>query len=88
MQRINPEVYEGEVKKFSQNPEKYAVEMPNVDPNGGTKAAYEAFQKSSDIWTVCDPMINLGVESLPPASQKRVVQYMIDNSGKLGSFMN
>jgi len=88
LQRINPEVYEGEVKKFSQNPEKYAVEMPNVDPNGGTKAAYEAFQKSSDIWTVCDPMINLGVESLPPASQKRVVQYMIDNSGKLGSFMN
>lgn len=88
LKRINPSVYSPEVNKFAQNPQNYSVKMPVLNKGMSTKTAYEAFKDASVMWTFCDPLINLGMESLPPSSQQRAVQFLIDNSGKVGNFMN
>ena len=88
LQRINPDVYSEEVTKFIDDPENYAVEMPTLDPDMDAQAAYQAYTTVNTIWTFCDPMINLGIESLPLVSQNRVVQFMIDNAESLGNAMN
>lgn len=88
LQRINPALYSDEVNKFVDDPNNYAIDVPKLDPKMNQKAAYEAFVESSTLWTFCDPLINLGIESLPEASQSRVVNFMIDNSSNLGNAMN
>ncbi|MBO4501347.1 MAG: zinc ribbon domain-containing protein [Clostridia bacterium] len=88
LQRINPEVYSNEINKYIDDPSNYAVDFPKLDPKMDTKLAYEAFMNSNTIWSFCDPMINMGIEALPFSSQNKVVQFMIDHSGKLGEAMN
>lgn len=88
LKRINPSVYSGEVKKFCEDPQNYSVKKPDLHKGMGTIDAYKAFTAASQIWTFCDPMINLGMESLPPSSQQRAVQFLIDNSDNVGKFMN
>lgn len=88
LKRINPSLYSDEINKFTADPQNYSVKTPTLDKSMNTKTAYEAFKEASEMWTFCDPLINLGMESLPPSSQQRAVQYLIDNSGKVSSFMN
>lgn len=88
LQHINPAVYGDEVIKFRDDPANYAVELPKLDPNMTADAAYQAFTKVNTLWTFCDPMINIGIASLPQESQSRVVKFMIDNSESLGNAMN
>ena len=88
LKRTNPAEYSDEVTAFIDDPENYAVKVPQLDPNMDAKAAYQAFVETNTMWTFCDAMINLGIDSLPPASQSKVVGFMIDNSDKLGAAMN
>ena len=88
LRRTNPAEFSDEVTAFIDDPENYAVKMPKLDPDMDAKAAYQAFTETNTMWTFCDAMINLGIDSLPPDSQSRVVKFMIDNSGKLGNAMN
>lgn len=88
LQRINPKVYSDEVIKYQDDPENYAIEMPQLDPDMDLNAAYQAYTDVNTIWTFCDPMINLGIEALPMSSQSRVVSFMIDNAESLGNAMN
>lgn len=88
LQRINPKVYSDEVNKFIDDPENYAIETPKLDSDMDLKAAYKAYTDVNTIWTFCDPMINLGIESLPLTSQSRVVNFMMDNAESLGNAMN
>ena len=88
LQRTNPAEFSDEVTAFIDDPENYAVKMPTLDPDMNAKAAYQAFTETNTMWTFCDAMINLGIDSLPPASQSRAVSFMIDHSGELGNAMN
>ena len=88
LQRINPSVYGDEVTKFIDDPENYAVKFPELDPNMDAKAAYEAFTKSSQMWTFLDPLINLGINELPSQGQNAVVKFIADNAESLGNAMN
>lgn len=88
LQRINPAEYSDEVTAFIDDPSNYAIEAPKLDQNMDAKAAYQAFTDANTMWTFCDPMINMGIETLPYSSQSRVVTFMIDHSGELSSAMN
>ena len=88
LRRINPEEYSDEVNSFIDDPENYAIDLPKLDPSMDTKLAYEAFMESNTIWSFCDPIINMGIDTLPFTSQNKVVQFMIDHSEKLGNAMN
>ena len=88
LQRINPEVYGDEVNKFINNPENYAVDFPKLDENMDAKAAYEAFSKSSQMWTFIDPIINLSINELPSQGQNAFVKFIADNAESLGNAMN
>ena len=88
LKRTDPSEYTDEVKSFMGDPENFAVEFPTLDPKMDAKAAYEAFVGVNTMWPFCDAMINLGIETLPYSSQSKVVSFMIDHSGELGSAMN
>ncbi|MBP5156051.1 MAG: hypothetical protein J6252_05655, partial [Clostridia bacterium] len=88
LQRINPQTYGDEVTKFINNPENYAVDFPKLDENMDAKAAYEAFTKSSQMWTFIDPVINLGINELPSQGQNAFVKFIADNAESLGNAMN
>ena len=88
LQRTNPAEYSDEVKRFIDDPENYAVELPKLDPAMDTKAAYEAFSKANTLWGFCDPLINIGMEGLPMTSKSRVINFLSDHSSDLGNAMN
>lgn len=88
LKRTNPNEYSDEIKSFMGDPEHYAVELPKLDPKMDAKAAYEAFGEVNTMWTFFDAAINLGIETLPPSSQNKVVGFMIDHSSELGHAMN
>ncbi len=88
LQRINPEEYSDEVTAFIDDPKNYAVEAPKLDPNMDANAAYQAFTETNTMWTFCDPLINMGLETLPYSSQSKVVTFMINHSDDLSGAMS
>ena len=88
LQRIHPDQYGPEIIKFIDDPENYAIDTPKLDPNMDLDAVYSAYSSANTLWTFCDPLINMGRESLPFVSKKPIVQFMIDHSEKLGNAMN
>ena len=88
LQRTNPAEYSDEVTRYIDDPENYAVEVPKLDPNMDLKAAYEGFTKANTLWVFCDPLINIGMEGLPMASQSRVINFLSDHASDLGNAMS
>ena len=88
LRRTNPALYGPEVERYIDDPANYALAAPRLDPNMDTEQAFESYMKASQIWGFVDPLINIGIESLPPQSTSRVVSFMIDHSGKLSNAMN
>ena len=88
LKRTNPSEYSDEIESFIDDPQNYAVAFPELDPKMDAKAAYKAFTDTNTMWPFYDAMINLGIETLPPASQSKVVGFMIDHSTELGNAMN
>ena len=88
LRRTNPKIYNTEVQKFIDDPKNYALSAPALDPNMDLDAAYNAYMQSTQIWGFVDPIINLGIETLPYESKSRIVSFMIDKSGSLSNAMN
>ena len=88
LQRTNPAEYSDEVTRYIDDPANYAVEVPKLDPEMDTKAAYEAFTKANTLWGFCDPLINIAMEGLPMTSQSKVIGFLSDHASDLGSAMN
>lgn len=88
LQRINPDQYGKEVQRFIDDPANYAIPLPTLTSDMDLKAVQEAYDKSSTFWTFCAPMISLGLDSLPIASNKPVVLFLMDNAEYLGNAMN
>ena len=88
LRRTSPSVYGPEVTRFIDDPNNYSLPAPKLDPNMELTAAYDAYMQSNQLWGFVDPLINMGIETLPYTSKSRIVSFMIDHSGKLSSAMN
>ena len=88
LRRTSPSVYGPEVTRFIDDPNNYSLPAPKLDPNMELTAAYDAYMQANQLWGFVDPLINMGIETLPYTSKSRIVSFMIDHSGKLSSAMN
>lgn len=88
LRRTSPSVYGPEVTRFIDDPNNYSLPAPKLDPNMELTAAYDAYMQSNQLWGFVDPLINMGIETLPYTSKSRIVSFMIDHSGKLSNAMN
>ena len=88
LQRTNPAEYSDEVTRYIDDPNNYAIEIPQLDPEMSLTAAHEAFSQANTLWSFCDPLINIGMEALPVSSQSRVVNFLSSHASDLGSAMN
>ena len=88
LQRTNPNEYSDEVNRFIDDPENYAIEIPELDPGTDLKAAYEGFTKANTMWTFMDPFISFATTGLPTWSQNKIVKFIANHSDDIGGAMS
>ncbi|MBQ7671393.1 MAG: zinc ribbon domain-containing protein [Clostridia bacterium] len=88
LKRTNPGEYSDEVNRFIDDPENYAIEIPELDPGTDLKAAYEGFTKANTMWTFMDPFISFATTGLPTWSQNKIVKFIANHSDDIGGAMS